>query len=42
MIEMLAIIASTIGVYFLLLPIVSWCNKVKKEMGENDNYDSSE
>ena len=40
--EMLAIVASTIGVYFLLLPIVSWYQKAKKEMEEDDCRDRTE
>lgn len=38
----LTIAASTALVYFILLPIVNWCQKVKKEMEEDERNDRAE
>lgn len=40
--DLIIIVLSGIAVYLLLLPIVGWCRKVKKEMEEAERDDRTE
>ena len=40
--ELIAIAVGSAIVYFVGIWIVTWCEKVKKEMKEDDRYDGTE